>query len=500
MKRKSLDLATKVEICNAIDNKMSSKDIFAKFGIDKIQLYNIKKIKDKILSLKEKSWNFPSHLTKLRKSKYSEIEQILFEWFLLQRKQKINVNDILLEVKARELIKVYNLNHVVVNRSFITRFKTRYGISLKAISGEAFTVDEDIVKEWQENFMTEFNNAGWLPEQIYNADESALVYKNLDSRTLIAPFEQRASGFINSKEKITIMPCVNATGTHKLNLMVIGKSKNPRAFKDWQNPLWYRSSKNAWQTSILFKEWFHEAFVPSVKLFLTEKNLPGKALLILDNATCHKSVEELQSECGNFKATYLPPKTTSVLQPLDQNIIRSIKIRYRKNLLLHLASDESEQPRDKLKNLNLKTVIYMLNKAWCDIPSSLIRKSWRCILPYETYNDSKLIENAEDNNLILISKIYNKIIPENDLTSQQIVEWAEGFSEIKKSFNNEQEELLDEAVESIKSVNSSKNEQVDNVIRCLNYTISWAQDNNLDISEINCLIEVRNKVTESKFQ
>jgi len=40
------------------------------------------------------------------------------------------------------------------------------------------------------------------------------------------------------KEKVTITPCINATGMHKLDLMMIGKAKSPRCFKNMELPLY----------------------------------------------------------------------------------------------------------------------------------------------------------------------------------------------------------------------------------------------------------------------
>ena len=44
--------------------------------------------------------------------------------------------------------------------------------------------------------------------------------------------EKSAPGYKRSKEKVTILACSNATGSYKLKLVLISKSKNPRAFKN----------------------------------------------------------------------------------------------------------------------------------------------------------------------------------------------------------------------------------------------------------------------------
>lgn len=79
--------------------------------------------------------------------------------------------------------------------------------------------------------------------------------------------EVAAPGYKLSKDRVTVMVCANATGTHKIPLLLIGKSKNPRCFKNVKIPLTYKSQKNAWMNADLFVEWFQHTFVPEVKQF-----------------------------------------------------------------------------------------------------------------------------------------------------------------------------------------------------------------------------------------
>jgi hypothetical protein len=44
----------------------------------------------------------------------------------------------------------------------------------------------------------------------------------------------------------------------------------------------------------LFREWFHEEFVPAVSRHFKPRNLPEKALLVLDNAPSHPNESELK--------------------------------------------------------------------------------------------------------------------------------------------------------------------------------------------------------------
>ncbi|GFU05084.1 jerky protein homolog-like [Trichonephila clavipes] len=129
-----------------------------------------------------------------------------------------------------------------------------------------------------------------------------------------------------SKDRVTLMACSNAFGNHKLPLMVIGKSAKPRDFKNVNMkslPVYYRSQKKAWMNAMLFKEWFHDQFVPAVKKFNKENDLPQRAILLIDNAPSHPGTEELSS--GEIKAIFLPPNVTPLLQPMDQCVLQKLK-------------------------------------------------------------------------------------------------------------------------------------------------------------------------------
>lgn len=122
------------------------------------------------------------------------------------------------------------------------------------------------------------------------------------------------------KERITIMVGANMSGTEKLKLFVISKTKKPRCFKGIKSlPVDYRSNKKAWMTSSLFSEWLLN-FDRKMKI----EN--RKVLLFINNCTAHNYDIEL----GSIKVHFLPPNITSILQTMDQGIIQNFKMFYRK--------------------------------------------------------------------------------------------------------------------------------------------------------------------------
>ncbi|XP_055604710.1 jerky protein homolog-like [Uranotaenia lowii] len=185
-------------------------------------------------------------------------------------------------------------------------------------------------------------------------EHSGLYFKCIPSSTFVSVNESSAPGKKGNKERVTFMPCTNADGSYKLPLMLIGKSKRPRALKNVRElPVYYASSKNAWMTRQLFKDWFFNEFVPKVTAFLEGANLQVTARLVLDNCSAHCSTDQLRTADGAFSTTFLPPNTAALLQPMDQNVIQMVKSNYKQKLMREILGRQGEFD-DMVKRISIK--------------------------------------------------------------------------------------------------------------------------------------------------
>lgn len=80
-----------------------------------------------------------------------------------------------------------------------------------------------------------------------------------------------------------------------------------------------------------FHEWFHHSCPPQIRTKLTSIGLECKAFLLLDNCSMHPDVEELVNDDGKIFAKFLPPNVTSLMQPMDQGVLGSLKWRYKRS-------------------------------------------------------------------------------------------------------------------------------------------------------------------------
>src|SRR5882724_11848776 len=99
-----------------------------------------------------------------------------------------------------------------------------------------------------------------------------------------------------------------------------------------------------------------------VKLDIRFQKQNRKVLLILDICSSHPKLE-----LNSIEFLYLPPNTTSRLQPLDAGIIWSFKQNYRKNLLKFIINflddNEDKDCEDALKKLTLINAINMIEST-----------------------------------------------------------------------------------------------------------------------------------------
>ena len=93
--------------------------------------------------------------------------------------------------------------------------------------------------------------------------------------------------------------------------------------------------------------------------------------MIIDNCKAHPHVENL----GWVELIFLPPNTTSVTQPMDQGIIRSLKAEYRSLAVKKVISALEE--KKALPKFSVLSAMFMLRKAWDAIPNSTFTNGFR---------------------------------------------------------------------------------------------------------------------------
>ncbi|XP_064477015.1 tigger transposable element-derived protein 6-like [Ornithodoros turicata] len=233
---------------------------------------------------------------------------------------------------------------------WLQRFKGRHCIVGKVIAGEGASADFSGANSWLEDKLLHIL-ARYESRDIYNADETGLFFKMLLNRTLTIKGDSCVGGK-QSKQRLTVLLCVNMDGSDKRVPLVIGKSKRPHSFKDAKRlPVQYVSNSKAWMTRALFSDWLRE-------LDRDMKRTGRKICLLLDNCSAHH-VEG--TKLDNVELQFFPANCTSKIQPLDQGIIHSVKCAYRHRQIERLLFNLHQKRDFKVEVLQ---AVQMLSAAW----------------------------------------------------------------------------------------------------------------------------------------
>lgn len=341
------------------------------------------------------------------------------------------------------------------SNGWLDRFKVRNGIKLCGIREMKTESDSSAVIPFRTELVSLAKDHNLSLEQIYNADETDLFYKMLpnpesDSNELKASVRAY-------RERMTVLCCANATGNHKLPLVVIGRGKRSRTFtsNEIKNlPVQYFSQETAWMDKDIFVTWFHSNFVPTVREHLKSQGLPEAALLIIDRNSSHPNNQHLRSDDKTFFVHFLPPKVKNLVQPMEQGIIRDMKLQFRYDLLIEMINKDLTIG-EFYKQLHMKDAIRMIAEGWNSITSENIQRSFSKIFPWD---ENALNQEAEpiislDSFMELITRI-----PEcmnNNYTKHRLESWLScDDAEPKKYCNQSMDDI------------SVKNELLGNGTKC----------------------------------
>lgn len=380
MSRQHFTIEEQFGIICRVDSGDSASSLAREFRTSRSTISGMMKRREKIIA----RFNKCDKGKRVRSSNHIEIENALLDWFKQQRANNVPVSGPMLQVKAEEFAVILNKDSFKCNASWIQRFRSRHNIVHGKISGESAVVDRSITNDWVENVWPKLR-AGYGDEAIFNADEMGLFFRLTPDRSLKFKGEKCSGGKL-SKERVTVLVAANMTGSIKRKLLVIGKSKMPRCFKNIKNlPVDYDFNKKAWMTSTIFEKtlinWDSE-------LLKQNKHI----ILIVDNCPSHPPVDRLKQ----IKLVFLPPNCTSVLQPMDQGVIRSLKVSFRKELVYKII--EKNENNDDTK-VSILDAILMVSKAWESVRKETIVNCFRVSGLTKVAQPGTSYEDITDTNL-----------------------------------------------------------------------------------------------------
>lgn len=317
-----------------------------------------------------------------------------------------------------------------------------------------------------------------------------------------------------NKDRLTILCCANASGTHKIKLAVIGKSKNPRAFKNLYPtllPVDYYNQKAGLMNRAIFSDWFYKKFIPRVRSFMAENNLPQKALLLLDNAPSHPHKSTLKSDDGNIFVVYFPHKVTSIAQPMDQGVIETMKRLYRKDLMINLL--DNVDLMGFWKSLNIKDAVLAVARAWDAVKQINIKRAFDKIMTLEDVKDEEIQEGNIINEDLSTSNIISivRTVPDlREVEEDEIEAWIQcdhddlGYQLMTENemLGREENEIVDitqDDSSSTEDVVNVTHQQANNAVKILLEYLDEQADTDTDLLDILHVRKIQEKIRSKLY-
>ena len=149
---------------------------------------------------------------------------------------------------------------------------------------------------------------------------------------------------------------------------MIGKSRKPRYFRGCQTlPCTYDSNAIAWMTRKIFEAWIK-------KCDNKFRKAKRSVAFIVDNCTAHPTDITLT----NTEHIFLPPNVTSLIQPCNQGIIKTLKAHYRKGIIERMvaATDAGSSANAiEFSKFDLLDAMNTIVASWSEITTKIITVS-----------------------------------------------------------------------------------------------------------------------------
>lgn len=460
MPRKDLSLKEKINILDQIRKhpfKTPCRQLAQLTGIGKTTIAKLIKEEKDLRS--QFSTGDANHPKRRREGKDPVVENALSDWFSMVSNRGVRITGPLLKEKSQELALKLGHENFKATDGWLSRWKTRKEIQFKKAHGEKGSADTVSAETWKQSTLAEVLD-NFCADDIYNADETGLYYRATPDGSLC----YKRTALLGSKkamDRITVLCCANMSGSDKKPLVVVGKSSKPRCFKGISMKnlgVDYYANKNAWMTSAIFTDWLQK----------WDKQLKRRILLIVDNCRAHPFIH-----LKNIRIEFLPPNTTSILQPMDMGIIKVLKGMYRSKLVKFVLQkieenvlDLSSSAPEITKKINLLNAIQFAADSWTGITDTTIKNCFshagfhHSINTDETTSHTVINEHVEGPDVQNLEEFLNI---DNDVLCYDENEEDIERDLIKKYSEQEEDSDSDEEVEVVSTAEARKSLEV---LRC----------------------------------
>ncbi|GES85616.1 CENP-B homolog protein 2-like [Rhizophagus clarus] len=351
-----------------------------------------------------------------REAKFPSLDHAMSLWVENATAGGVTLTDLLIKEKARVFAQAFNIqeSELVFLNEWLEKFKKRNNIQRYRAHREAGSAPLESLAEEQMKLRRLLGQ--FTLDQIYNIDKTGLFYRMPPNQTLST---KPILGQKKDKTRITVLLANPNPDSHNID-------------DDGSTGAGSRSQHRS----------------------------RGRR----DNNASGREVTQLN--LTHVEVAFLPPNTTSHLQPLDAGVIKGFKAHYKRNYCQHILKLFEEGKDINKEKVNIKEAVDYLADAWENVSGDMIFNCWvkTGILPSTTDND---IADATQVQQAILNKDVadiNQII--EDLGAESDDPLADSLANALNDFCDLDEEIPTEDVlnenDIIKLIQEEMNEENDN--------------------------------------
>lgn len=412
-KRNAYDTAFKLRV---VDYAESHNNCAAEreFGVTEKMVRDWRKKKSELLGASKS-------VKKIRHnpSPYAELEKDLNNWVLERREEGCIITRTNIRMRALQLSNdtKYNISNFKASAGWCTRFMNRFNLTLRQKTHIAQKLPSDLdekVEKFHKFVMNERKLYDYPLISIGNMDETPMTFDMPGNRTVNVKGAKTVTVRTCGAEKshFTVVLACLADGT-KLKPMTVFKRKTMPKEKLPPGVL-VKVHPKGWMDEQLVNEWLKEIWFKRPGSLIDKRSI-----LVWDMFRAHL-VDSVKKNLRRNKTrqAVIPGGTTSVLQPLDVCLNKPFKCNMRKLWNLWMIEGTKElTPAGNLRRPSIPLVCEWVVKAWQDIPTDMVIRS------FKKCGISNNMDGSEDDEL------YSDLIQTSDQPVSEPIDDVEEISD-----------------------------------------------------------------------
>jgi len=239
-------------------------------------------------------------------------------------------------------------------------------------------------------------------------------------------------------------------------------SANPCALKGYVKhllPVHFYSNAKGWVTGSLFIDYLTSKLEGELREYCARENIDFKILLIVDSAAGHPTI--IQDLCEHIQVAFIPPNSTSLIQPMDHGVIATFKTYYLKktfDMLVKAVDEKNMSVKEFWQNFTIRDAIMLVGEAWAAVTSVCMNGVWKQLCPHlvhdckgftvdEDLNQTieKIVQlaNIVGFNEVDLNDVVDVLMPDKDeFSNEDLMELKEEIREVVGEEGTEEGEVV----------------------------------------------------------